>query len=180
MSISYNELSTSYNELASLPRSILSQVPALPAPSGIEPSLVNPYNRGPRLVIPMSILLALALAFYTIRMYSKSLTTRKFFWDDCKQLIYYGTSISTEYSMADYRYSNSYFELRVLLFSFQRLCFSDWTQSLFANSLSISPCMQHSSGVSYFSQLSHPPTSPNMRPRLDRRTSWKACLGRFG
>ena len=61
---------------------ILSEIPALAPPPGIEPNFVNPPSKGQTLIIFGSLILGLMLLFVGMRIYAKRCIIRQFSWDD--------------------------------------------------------------------------------------------------
>ena len=72
--------------LTDLPESLLETLPAMKPPPGEVPNFVDPYSKGPILVIASTITLFLGLCFFGIRIYTKLFIVRKAAWDDCKAL----------------------------------------------------------------------------------------------
>ncbi len=64
------------------PPALWSLVPSLEPPSGVQPNFVNPEDRGDVLLVVGSVLLALMIIFYSVRMYTKLFLIRKLTWDD--------------------------------------------------------------------------------------------------
>ncbi|MCJ1342805.1 hypothetical protein MMC31_000994 [Peltigera leucophlebia] len=60
----------------------LENYPALAPPAGIIPNFVDPYTRGPIIIIVGSILIALMMSFVVVRIYIKTCINRKVHWDD--------------------------------------------------------------------------------------------------
>jgi hypothetical protein len=63
-------------------KAVLSQMPAMRAPDGIESNLINPVNIGYRQTIATSVLLAVMMLFVMNRVYVKIWLVRKVSWDD--------------------------------------------------------------------------------------------------
>lgn len=62
----------------------LANYPALLPPHGLIPNFVDPYTRGPVIIIVDSILIALMMIFVVVRIYIKTCINRKVHWDDCQ------------------------------------------------------------------------------------------------
>ena len=73
-----------FRELIKLPPSVLRERPAQDPPPGTQSNLVDPYNRGPQMAVAATIIVALALICYAMRMYSKTSIIRRFSVDDCE------------------------------------------------------------------------------------------------
>ena len=57
---------------------------SLRPPDGLIPNFVDPYTRGPVILIVGSILIALMMIFVLVRVYIKTCINRKVHWDDCQ------------------------------------------------------------------------------------------------
>lgn len=62
----------------------LADFPALRPPSGIIPNFIDPYTRGPIIVIVGSILIAIMTIFVVGRIYTNMCIHRKLQWGDCR------------------------------------------------------------------------------------------------
>ncbi len=63
---------------------ILSQIPVIPPPAGVESNLINPQGCGLPVIVVGSLLMGLAAVFFADRIYMKAWIVRKFAWDDCE------------------------------------------------------------------------------------------------
>ena len=70
------------SQVLNLPPAVLSEIPILTPPPGIQPNLVNPEDKGFQLTIIASIFLAIGLIAFTIREYAKIFVVKKRGWDD--------------------------------------------------------------------------------------------------
>lgn len=70
--------------ISSLPKELLDTLPAMNPPPGKVPNFVDPYSKGPVLVIVSTVTLVLGLFFFAIRIYTKVYLVRKAAWDDCE------------------------------------------------------------------------------------------------
>ena len=76
--------------IAKLPPNLLpflTDWPALPPPTGVQPNFVNPPDRGPSTVPVIGVFMGLALIFYSARVYTKIVLVRRASWDDCEYFI---------------------------------------------------------------------------------------------
>ncbi|MCJ1254826.1 hypothetical protein MMC24_002642 [Lignoscripta atroalba] len=64
------------------PSAGLAGLPAQAPPPGVVPNFIDPYSRGPMLVIVSSILIGLMVLFVAARLYTKLRINRKLKWDD--------------------------------------------------------------------------------------------------
>lgn len=64
--------------------SALGEFPALIPPPGVQPNFVNPFSRGPDVVIASSICLALMLVMVIVRFFTKLYIKHRWGWDDCE------------------------------------------------------------------------------------------------
>ena len=71
-------------ELSKIPPSILSTLPALRPPAGVESNFANPQDRGYIQNSVMTVLFALMVCLFANRVYIKLFVVRKVGWDDCK------------------------------------------------------------------------------------------------
>ena len=62
----------------------LSNYPALPPPSGIEPNFATPESQNQPLLIVTSLLIGIMGLFFLNRVYIKTFVSRKYSWDDCE------------------------------------------------------------------------------------------------
>lgn len=67
----------------SIDLSAIGKFPALIPPHGEHSNFVNPYSRGPEVVIASSICLALMLSMVIMRFFTKIHIKHRWGWDDC-------------------------------------------------------------------------------------------------
>lgn len=72
------------NELASLPPSILNNLPALQPPAGVESNFNDPVNRAFILNSVATVMFCFMVCLFANRAYTKVFVIRKATWDDCK------------------------------------------------------------------------------------------------
>lgn len=70
--------------LANVDLAFLANYSALLPPDGVMPNFVDPYTRGPVIIIVGSILVVLMILFVVVRIYVKMCINRKMHWDDCQ------------------------------------------------------------------------------------------------
>ncbi|KAL9049450.1 MAG: hypothetical protein Q9162_007217 [Coniocarpon cinnabarinum] len=74
--------SSTSDAVAHLPPQLLNQLPGLTPPSGVTPNFVDPPSHGDVFIIYASIMLALVLILFSVRIYTKAYIIRKWTWDD--------------------------------------------------------------------------------------------------
>lgn len=61
-----------------------SQMPALKPPPGVMPNFVDPYTKGPLLLVLSAVAIGIMYFFVLARFYCKFYVQRIATWDDCK------------------------------------------------------------------------------------------------
>ena len=64
---------------------LLSNVPALLPPPGVQPNFVNPENQDTVFSIVTSTLFGIMVISFLNRLYAKLFSIRKYSWDDCDE-----------------------------------------------------------------------------------------------